>query len=302
MLNLIEAAGCALWGATMEARAEKLTLGEAGKDLIWFPTLFATIVSTPSWLSLLETVLENYRLSPGLQWIVDGYHRITHVLALAIEPFIAPIIAWINAHLGWQLMLYPHWQPLFLLTMILHMGTFRAILRRDLKWLTKFSSATFNVVMIIIAALIGSLLAGLMPIEGHWWEQGMLAMLPWLSMLVASALNGLPDRLAHLLGRHDPDYKIVSKISGRFEIVEPVLTVGALLFMVAASLSFIPGFERGAGIAALAAVLALNGVTTIVIGILHADRTEIRGGLYILSAFILAGMIVGANVLIETLG
>jgi hypothetical protein len=246
----------------------------------------------------LETVFENYRLSPGLQWIVDGYHRITHVLALAIEPFIAPIVAWINAHLGWQLMLYPHWRPLFLLTMILHMGTFRAILREDQNWFTKFSRATFKAVTIIIGALVGSLLAGLVPIEGRWWEQGMLATLPWLSMLVAFALDGLPDQLARLLDQHDPD----SKISGRSEIVEPLLTVGALFFIVAASFSFMPGFERGAGIAALAAVLALNGVTAIVIGIQHADRTEIRGGLYILSAFILAGMIVGANTIMKTLG
>jgi hypothetical protein len=283
-----------VWGAMMEARAEKLTLGEAWEDLIWFPTLFATIVSASSWLSLLETVLDNYRLSPGLQWIVDGYHRITYVLALAIDPLIAPMIAWISAHLGWQLMLYPHWRPLFLLTMILHMGTFRAIPREDPKWFTKFSRATFNVVTIIIGALIGSLLAGLVPVEGRWWEQGTLATLPWLSMLVVFALDGLPDQLAHLLGQHDPD----SKIRSRSEIVEPVLTVGALFFIVAASFSFMPGFERGAGIAAFAAVLALNGVTAIVIGIHYADRSEIRGGLYILSAFILAGMIVGANAII----
>jgi hypothetical protein len=278
-----------------DARAEKLTLGEGWKYLIWFPTLFATIVSAPSWLSLLETVLENYRLSPGLQWIVDGYHRITHVLSLAIEPFIAPIIAWTNARLGCQLMLYPHWRPLFLLTMMLHMGTFRAILREDPKWFTKFSRATFKALTIIIGALIGSLVAGLVPIEGRWWEQGMLATLPWLSMLVALALDGLPDQVAHLLDQHDPD----SKISGRSEIVEPLLTVGALFFIVAASFSFMPGFERGAGIVALAAVLALNGVTAILLGIQHADRTEIRGGLSILSGFILAGIIVGADAIIK---
>ena len=60
-----------------------------------------------------------------------------------------------------------------------------------------------------------------------------------------------------------------------------------------------PGFERGAGIVALAAVLALNGVTAILLGIQHADRTEIRGGLSILSGFILAGIIVGADAIIK---
>src|SRR5215467_2009351 len=73
----------------VEARAEegKLTRRGVWKDLIWFPTLFAAVVGAPSLLSLLEMV-RDYRLSGAFQWIVDGYHRITTVMAHAIEPLV----------------------------------------------------------------------------------------------------------------------------------------------------------------------------------------------------------------------
>jgi hypothetical protein len=54
----------------------------------------------------LETVTD-YRLSPSLQWILDDYHLVTAVMARAIEPLVAPVIAWINAKPAWQLVPLP---------------------------------------------------------------------------------------------------------------------------------------------------------------------------------------------------
>jgi hypothetical protein len=247
-----------------EARKEILTRGRVRQEHPWLPILFASIVSAPSWLSLLEMVLTDYRLTAGLQWIVDGYQRITSVLALVIEPIVAPIIAWINAHLGWHLVLYPHWRPLFLL-MVTIMITFR-VANREQKRIADVVRLVGVFVFLVVIVFIATLLAGLVAIEGRWWEQVLLAWLPLSPWFFLTA-----EPIGHVLCGH------------------------LLYFTIPVCLSFVPGFERSAGIVTLAAFVVCGGVVDIVSGIR-------RSGVSILSGFILAGMIVGADAINKALG
>src|ERR1700752_612478 len=99
------------------AGKQRLTFWEALKDVGWFPALYSTVVGGPSVLAILEMALDGFGLVPAVQWIIDGYHQVTRVMGLLIEPFFASIIAWVNGLVGWSLVLHPHWRPLFLLGM-----------------------------------------------------------------------------------------------------------------------------------------------------------------------------------------
>src|SRR5262245_26826642 len=93
----------------------KVSLWDAIKQLSWFPGSYSTIVGGPSVLSMVQSLFNEWRLTPALQWIIDGYHQLTAQLASYVEPLIIPVISWVNSVLGWHLVLTPIWRPLFLL-------------------------------------------------------------------------------------------------------------------------------------------------------------------------------------------
>jgi hypothetical protein len=246
-------------------------------DFGGFRALFSAVIGAPSLLSLLELVTE-YRLSPALQWIVDGYHWLTAVMALAVEPLVVPLIAIINSGTGWRLTLYPHWRPLFLLMMVFFIGTLRAAFR-DVRINGRVA---FRWVLIIVVILISALLAGLVAIEGRWWEQGLLALLPFSPLL--------PNIVAAAAG----------SVRGIGNRVAVVLSFSLLPFTFAVCLSFVPGFERSAGIATLAVLMATISVGVFAVaGIRDSDRSAIRAGFSMLGGFIVAGIILVADAIFK---
>jgi hypothetical protein len=149
----------------------KLTLSEAFDDLGWFYGLLSAAVAGPSVLEILLMLFE-YRLVEALQWIVDGYRAITTLLASYVEPYLRPIIVWLNKTFHWRLELHPHWRPVFMLSMVFVAGLVRMVRRESL-----FEAVLFGLVL-SVGALIGAVTVGVFTLEGLWWVQGLAAAIP----------------------------------------------------------------------------------------------------------------------------
>jgi hypothetical protein len=268
------------------AQSERVTLSAALNDLGFFYTLFNTLVSGPSVLSLLQMVFIDYRFVEALQWIVDGYNDITAVIGSVIEPLVAPAIAWINALFDWRLDLQPHWRPLFLLGTMLAIGWARMTWKSGARW-----SATAFAICGSIGALVGAIIAGLIPLsENSRLEQGIVAAAPVLFIGLSVAVPfSLQDR---------------SKIP-------PLLSVG-LFALVAIGLTYVPlvagtlwttVVTNGAGILGLSTTVLAMGLAALLVGRFQNKfgRNAARLGLILLGGFATAALIVAADALLKVL-
>jgi len=244
------------------------------KDFRWFPLIFSALVGGPSILSIVQQVFVEHQLIGLLQWIVDGYNDLMSLLGVVLEPLFAPFIRRLNDQNDWDLHLYPHWRPLFALSMVLVMS-----LVRSERQAGKAGSGYLVLLAFGFPALIGSLMAGLCPISGGWWVQGVS------SLLAFGLIGGFVTMVAF-----GPDKWIAGC---------GVVTV--LLFTAGVGLSFIPGLQRGAGMFALGICIALLGLRFWVAGRSEEDATFTRFGLTILGGFTCAGAILLADWIVKIL-
>jgi hypothetical protein len=263
------------------SRSEKLTLGDALKDLGWFPLLFSVVVGGPSILSILQQVFVDQLLIAGLQWIVDGYNGIMAVLAAFVEPPIGYIVEWINQQLSWNLELRPIWRPLFTLSMVFVVVATRWFVRiQGLKYAIKYSA------VMTFGTLLGTLGPALVPVRG-FVSAGMTAAVPILAIFVASTLaDNTPryswEELKYILGNG-------AKI--------------ALCGFIAASIFYVIPYTRAAsGVLVFGGALAFLGLYAIFQGSKVADILILRAGLQVCGGFVTAGIILVANAAIVMFG
>lgn len=269
---------------TSDANA-RLTFGEALKDFGWFAFLFTAVIGGTSVLALLETVFVQHQLIAVFQWIVDGYNRIAAVAGAIIEPLTRPLLAWLNARLNWDLHLGAHWRPLFILGMVLVMGLARSAWRSDHR-----GEAVLAIGVIGAGALVGALVSGLMPLAGGWWAQGLGAAAPTLALFLFFGL-------AAAMSGGDPADNTPLGAAALF-----ILIAGALAFVLGAGLSFAPGLSTGAGVLALAIIIALFGAGFLWNGLANNDRGDATLGLTILGGFASAGLVLIADAAVKALG
>lgn len=267
------------------AAGERLTFGEALKDFGWFTLLFTAVIGGTSVLALLESVFVQQELIAVFQWIVDGYNRIAALAGAIVEPLFRPALQALNDAFGWELHLAPHWRPLFILGMVMVMGLARGAWRSGNR-----KDAVFAVVVIGLGALIGALVSGLLPLSGGWWAQGLGAAAPAMALFVFFGLAGV-------LAGGDPADNTPLGAAALF-----ILIAGALAFVMGAGLSFVPGLSAGAGVLALAIIIALFGAGFLWLGLHNNDRGDATLGLTILGGFASAGLVLVADVVVKALG
>jgi hypothetical protein len=267
---------------TSEAN-ERLTLGDALKDFGWFGALFTTVIGGTSVLALLETVFVEHKLIALFQWIVDGYRRLTAVAGAVVEPLLRPIVDAVNQQLHLNLHLGAHWRPLFILGMVLVIGLARAAWRSGER-----REALLGIVFIGAGALIGAFISGLMPLEGGWWAQGLSAALPTLALFSFFGLAGV-------IAGGDPADATPLGAALLF-----IFIMSGLAFVLGAGLSFVPGLAAGAGVVALAAIIALFGAGFLWYGLAHNDRSDAALGLTVLGGFASAALILIADIAVKS--
>ena len=269
------------------AQQDRLTLREAIEDLGWFYATFSALVSGPSLLDLLQMVFE-HRLIDALQWIVDGYHDIAAVVGAVLEPLLRPPLAWLNALFGWRLELQPHWKPVFLLAMVFVTGLSRAVRRESVLEAVLFG------ILLSLGALTGAVAAGLSPLAGGWWAQGVAAAAPVgmvslllgapLALTAAGRARALPNPLRELCG-----------------VVLNAFVLAGVAFAIGAGVSFLPGLSRGAGLLALGGGVLIIGVLSLLAGLAEADRMVSSIGLTLLGGFATAGLIVAVDAVLKVI-
>jgi hypothetical protein len=264
------------------AKPDKLTLGEALKDLGWFPILFAVAVGGPSILSIIESVLVDHQLVPALQWIVDGYNRIMAVLGAAVEPLVQPAIDWVNARFGWELVLDPVWRPVFGLMMAFFIPMIRALLKSGIFGIVPILGGSVG----ILAVLAVALCLGLFATGSGWVTQGIVAAAPFAAVMFLSAL--------------------VHAAWGRWAEVRESARIftgsSIMLFAFAAGLSFVPGLASSAGVFTIGGVVMTMGLVTATAGLAFGNRIYSRVGLTVLGGFATAGLILAADWSLKALG
>lgn len=262
---------------TDETQPEKLTLGDALKDLGWIPILFAVFVGGPSLLAIIESVVVDHQLVPALQWLVDGYQRVMTLVGAIVDPLVQPIIDWLNQRFGWHLTLDPVWRPVFALSMI----TFIALLR------TGEFGATIQEVLISLSFPAGlfaaALCVGLLMRENSWVAQGAIAALP-PSFIFSVVI---------LVGGSGKSFQ--AKLSALLFFFLLLL----FLFAIGAGLSFVRPFQHASGLVTLGSFIAASGILFLRWGLRDNDRDLSRYGLTTLGGFFSAGLILAADWAIE---
>jgi hypothetical protein len=147
--------------------------------------------------------------------------------------------------------------------------------------------AVLAVLVIGAGALIGALVSGIMPLQGGWWAQGVSAAAPTLALF--SFFGG-----ATVLSGGDPADKTPIGAAALF-----ILIAGALAFALGAGLSFVPGLGAGAGVIALAVIVALFGAGFLAGGLIKNDRGDAALGLTILGGFASAGLVLVADLAVK---
>jgi hypothetical protein len=270
----------------MTAQAKtRLSLGEALEDFGWFALVFTMVVGGTSVLALLETVFVEHRLIALFQWIVDGYDRIATVVGAMVEPLLQPVVDWLNAQFDLRLELAPHWRPLFILGMVLVVGLARTAWRAGHK-----QDAILALLVIGAGALVGAVVSGLMPLAGGWWAQGLAAAAPTMALFTffgaAAALSG-----------GDPADRTPLRMAALFIVI-----AGVVAFVLGAALSFVPGLSTGAGVIALAVIIAVFGAGFLWGGLAGNDSSDATLGLTILGGFVSAALIVAADLIVKAVG
>lgn len=262
----------------------RLTFGEALTDFGWFAIVFTMVVGGTSVLALLETIFVEHRLVAVFQWIVDGYNRIAAVAAAIVEPMLQPLVDWLNAQLHWRLHLAPHWRPLFILGMVLVIGLARAAWRAGHRL-----EAVLAITVIGAGALAGAIVSGLMPQDGGWWAQGLGAAAPTLALF--SFFGG-----AAALSGGDPAERTPLAAAVLFIVIS-----GAFAFVLGAALSLVPGLATGAGVLALALIIATFGAGFLWGGLINNDRSDAVLGLTILGGFASAALVLVADFAVKAM-
>lgn len=257
-----------------------MSLFDAIGELGWFSWVLALVVGGPSTLSILQSVFVDHELVPALRWIVSSYNGVLSVLGAIVEPLVQPTIDWISARLGVEIHLYPHWRPLFGLGSVFAISLARTYWRDG----ERTKALQFGIAL-TIGALIGALAAGLAPLSGGWWTQGLMAFAPLTAMSVSIvAVNVMIDS-------RDVDWGLGGILllfsCAAFGVAALVsLFQDAALFQVAA---------QGAGILTLGALLLALAISMLQRGLRDDDKSFSRFGLTVLSGFIAAALVLAAD-------
>ncbi|MEO1555867.1 MAG: hypothetical protein AAFS01_05515 [Pseudomonadota bacterium] len=279
-----------------DAATQKSDHSGAWRDLGWFPKLYAGLVGAPSVLALVQMARADFKLSYLFQWIVDGYNAVMFEISAWIEPFIVPIIEHLNDILGLSLSLGAHWRPIFLVLMMLIIALARPNMRWENKW-----NALFIVVFGLGGAALSAISFGLLPIDSGWFVQA-LGAAAVITIIVMCFSLGSALRLA--LHRNWTAEESLFKTQ-REEVLNTLkmtlpfaVFLGAVMFMICGAIYAFAGIADGLAILSLAFLIGALGVLML----RGTDDVAIKAGMTIMSGYVLAAGIMGADLLVRVLG
>ncbi|RYE01979.1 MAG: hypothetical protein EOP50_01055 [Sphingobacteriales bacterium] len=251
-------------------------------------------------------------LAGSIQWsapfeiIMEGYRRISSLIGAIFEPIVVPVIGWVETTFGWTLHLQDHWRSIFLLAAMPFFAMTRAAMSEHIKAESalrdfgKVSAATWRGIVAMIALVagnvVGSVAAGLIPIDGSWWLQALAAGLPWATLAaVVWIVGGLRTKeQPFVLGL----LVFAGCASAAAALIAIVHTTGAgaialgLLGLLFGCVMLFSGLEDRNKLRALPMHEALPKVIKV--------RSSIAGGLVLIGGFLAATCFVASNWIVQT--
>lgn len=266
------------------ANPTHVTLREAVSDLGWFWLVFTTLVGGPSLLALFQMVFVDHRLIEALQWIVDGYNDILAVLGGAIEPYLRRLLDEIARLFSWEIDLHSHWRPLMVLAVLFPSSVCRSFWK-----LGKYGAAVGAGLILGAGALIGSVAAGAVALDGTFLSLALTGAIPTATLVFATGIAMAcfdPEKTL----RRWPNWLLIPGLS---------LALGGVAFAIATLMLREPSPPpAGGGLLAFAfIVFVLAGVPAL----LEGGRFMRRMGLTVLGGFVAAGFILIADAAIKAL-
>lgn len=255
-------------------------------DLGWFSWLFAIVVAGPSVLSILQSVFVDHRLIAALQWIVDGYNTILAVLGGIFEPLVQPVVDWVNRWLGWNLHIQPYWRPLMVLCAMATVGHARAL------WAAgRRSFAVWFGVSATASALLGSLVAGLIPPDGLASTFVGVAPVTILALILTILLSW--ETL--YVGDFESLIEAIARILAAPLVVGiAIFTLGVLVIAVNPTLNPVP-----VAIVSLALLILSFAILLLSTALQERRNDDARSALTILGGFVVAGLILIADQVVK---
>jgi hypothetical protein len=269
----------------------RLTLIAAVKDLSWYSIALMSVGGL-SLIDILEKgiIQRDLNLITPFQIALDGYRRITRLLASGVEPLVRPAISWLGQILHYQLVLQSHWRSFFLIGLILAGSLLRLRpqgVRTRLSQITKTS-------VYVLGALLGALAIGVQPPGVAWWEQGLAATTSTAILMFFMSVGQLLSDLVLYRVR----YSLLQLEGWLIYTLVNVALLGAFAFIFGAILSFVPGI-KDAGALALALIVAFAGATMLHGGLSKRKSEAARLGLTILGGFLAGALIIAADAVIK---
>ncbi|MAK60146.1 MAG: hypothetical protein CMK09_04130 [Ponticaulis sp.] len=265
---------------------EDLTLWGAIRDLGFIFWLFTFVIGAPSILSLIQTVFVDFRFVDLLQWIIDGYSQLLDTLASVLEPIAIALFRQMKSLFGFDLSLRPHWQPLFIVLSIFISANTRSL------WNDGYRETTFLFAFfMVIAALLGSWIAGVIPSNAVWWMQGLAAAAPTFLLFVGM---WVAYGLASLIFTFPEGYR---KPLASYLLRGCMLGISA--FILAAVISFVRPTNTHSGVLVLFSGMFLYGAFWVFEGFRTRDVPEVRFGLRVVGGFLFAIVFLGLNLILS---
>ncbi|MCW5725657.1 MAG: hypothetical protein KIS81_11985 [Maricaulaceae bacterium] len=157
-----------------------------GPSIIWLIILaFNISLGVPSVFFVIQITFENYRLSPEIDRLfVAATPYTTWVFSLISQPLYR-VTDLLNNWFDLSLTLHLHWIPIYILQVIYFLSYSHA---------RGFSNEFLTFTIPVLTAYP----IGLLPIDGPWWVQGIIAMSLVISMIILPLIFGLVNRFGAL--------------------------------------------------------------------------------------------------------
>lgn len=268
------------------------------RALGFFPALFGVVFGTPALISLLQAALITGDLSAPLQDVINAYNNGLAIFGALVEPPLLPIITRLGEVLHWNLILYPHWRQLFVISMLLFSSEFRVIWIEMRGELVGSFMISISFVKIAICGIF-CIASGLIPLDEGWFHQVAIAVIPMFGIIIPWMLEKLV--LMTVLEKFK-EFKEVPMLFGRFFISILIYTVLALCVV---SLIWLGSFRSRSGIIFVASFVLYVGLAFVGWfnpAALINDKMRVDTGYGILGGFTGAGLVYAFDWALKSFG
>ncbi len=173
-----------------EVESQEFRVGLMLRALGWIPSVF---IGGPSTVIILQSLFVDHSFTPIVQGILSEYERLLSLFGLILEPPFELFLQIVKPIFSYDLVVGEHWRTLFVLASIFNLAAVRGGIDRyelgtelkssyfertyGAKRAMPFSQKSVRYITVFLWTAFFCLVAGTIPVDGTWWQQGLIAAL-----------------------------------------------------------------------------------------------------------------------------